>query len=229
MTDWTALLDTPSSYSGLYEKWKITNLMQGGGFSRVRYDGVLKCESLAVTGAISGASVNTGQGDFEIGQNLRQTDTPRFMEIYSGYVFTPGNITLVTSSSPVLQTQGFVEVQTSTFVWDARLIGSFRFGGVATTSSSTYAPIFTVKLYKNSTLILTVVQTTSKVSQEFYVDIALEEGDELKAGIYISNSVPASTSMATLSSLYLKVNEKPDSVLVTGQISKVLYRWDATF
>lgn len=43
--------------TGLYEKWKITNLMQGGGFSRVRYDGVLKCESLAVTGAISGASV----------------------------------------------------------------------------------------------------------------------------------------------------------------------------
>ncbi len=47
--------------AALVEKWKITNLMQGGGFSTVRYDGVVKCESLevtgalAVTGAISGA------------------------------------------------------------------------------------------------------------------------------------------------------------------------------
>lgn len=36
----------------LVEKWKITNLMQGSGFSRVRYDG-----ALAVTGAISGESL----------------------------------------------------------------------------------------------------------------------------------------------------------------------------
>lgn len=73
------------------EKWKITNLMQGSGFARVRYDGAVKCESLSVagnanvggalgvTGAVSGASINTGGlGAFLIGQNLRTTDSPTF-------------------------------------------------------------------------------------------------------------------------------------------------------
>ena len=221
--------------SGSYTLLPYLLIKAGTGWGRYNFNrnaqsfGDTRLNSLAVTGAISGASINTGDGDFKIGQNLRNTDTPRFIEIYSGYVFSPGNTMLMTSSNVVLSTSGFVEVQTSTFVWDGRLLGSYRFGGVANTSSSAYLPIFTVKLYKNGTLILTVVQTTSKVSQEFYVDIALEEGDEIKAGIYISNSVPASTSSATLNSLYLKVNEKPDSNLVDSQISRVSARWDATF
>jgi len=68
----------------LVEKYKITNLMQGGGFSRVRYDGVLKCESLEVAGAISGATVNTGQGANELypmNQAVRTTDNVSFANI----------------------------------------------------------------------------------------------------------------------------------------------------
>ena len=74
------------------EKWRITNLMQGGGFSIVRYDGVLKCESLAVTGAINASHINTGQGDFKIGQNLRVTDNVEFGVILShGRVYDEGS------------------------------------------------------------------------------------------------------------------------------------------
>jgi protein tyrosine phosphatase (PTP) superfamily phosphohydrolase (DUF442 family) len=36
--------------------------------------------TLGVTGAISGASINTGDGAFEIGQNLRTTDSPTFAD-----------------------------------------------------------------------------------------------------------------------------------------------------
>ena len=57
------------------EKWKITNLMQGGGFSRVRYDGVLRCESLAVT------SINTGSGAMTFDQGVKTTDSPTFAKL----------------------------------------------------------------------------------------------------------------------------------------------------
>ena len=184
--------------------------------------------TLGVTGAISGETVNTGQGDFKIGQNLRTTDAPRFIEIHSGYVYSAGDVSLMSKSS-VLSTQGFVEIQTATFEWDERLLGIFRFGGTATTASSSYSPIFTVKLYKNGALIHTKVQTTSKATEGFYVDIPLQDGDEIKAGIYISNSVPAGTSLATLTSLYLAVQERPDSILEASQVEKVASRWTATF
>lgn len=55
------------------EKWRITNLMQGGGFSRVRYDGAIKA-----------TSVDTGQGATEVhlmNQNLRTTDNVSFANI----------------------------------------------------------------------------------------------------------------------------------------------------
>jgi hypothetical protein len=46
----------------LVEKWKITNLMQGGGFSRVDYSGRFVIgTSLAVTGAISGESATVNE------------------------------------------------------------------------------------------------------------------------------------------------------------------------
>lgn len=49
------------------EKWKITNLAQGGGFITANWEGRVRMES-----------VNTGQGDFKIGQNLRPTDNVEF-------------------------------------------------------------------------------------------------------------------------------------------------------
>lgn len=84
------------------EKWKISNLMQGGNFNRVDYlgrviMGALTCASVdtgsgpisgasvGVTGEISGASINTaGLGNFLIGQNLRTTDSPTFAEMITG-------------------------------------------------------------------------------------------------------------------------------------------------
>lgn len=49
------------------EKWKISNLAQGSGFVRSNWQGAVRMES-----------VNTGQGDFKIGQNLRPTDNVEF-------------------------------------------------------------------------------------------------------------------------------------------------------
>ena len=53
------------------EKWKITNLAQGGGFIRSNWQGAVRMES-----------VNTGQGDFKIGQNLRPTDAVEFANMF---------------------------------------------------------------------------------------------------------------------------------------------------
>ena len=48
--------------------------------------GDTRLNSLAVTGAISGATINTGGlGNFLIGQNLRTTDSPTFASINTGY------------------------------------------------------------------------------------------------------------------------------------------------
>ena len=64
------------------EKWKITNLMQGSGFSRVRYDGAVSMGStLAVTGAISGASINTGSGAMTFDQGVKTTDIVKFANL----------------------------------------------------------------------------------------------------------------------------------------------------
>lgn len=49
------------------EKWKISNLAQGGGFIRSNWQGAVRMDS-----------INTGQGDFKIGQNLRPTDNVEF-------------------------------------------------------------------------------------------------------------------------------------------------------
>lgn len=51
-------------------KRKITNLMQGSGFVTVDYYGAIAC-----------TSINTGQGAFEIGQNLRSTDDVVFNDV----------------------------------------------------------------------------------------------------------------------------------------------------
>ena len=70
-------------------KWKIINLAQGGAFIRVNYLGQtianeVYCSSLDVTGAISGASVDTGQGANELygmNQGVKTTDRPTFAGI----------------------------------------------------------------------------------------------------------------------------------------------------
>lgn len=49
------------------EKWKITNLAQGSGFIRANWQGAVRMDS-----------INTGDGDFKIGQNLRPTDNVEF-------------------------------------------------------------------------------------------------------------------------------------------------------
>lgn len=66
------------------EKWKISNLMQGAGFVTVDYLGAIVGTSLAVTGAISGASVDTGQGATEVhlmDQNVRTIDNVTFSRL----------------------------------------------------------------------------------------------------------------------------------------------------
>lgn len=56
------------------EKWKISNLAQGSGFVRSNWQGAVRMES-----------VNTGQGDFKIGQNLRSTDAVEFATVNTGH------------------------------------------------------------------------------------------------------------------------------------------------
>jgi hypothetical protein len=63
------------------EKYKMLNPWQVDDFAVVDYLGRYHGRELHVTGAISGATVNTGQGDFKIGQNLRTTDSPTFDSI----------------------------------------------------------------------------------------------------------------------------------------------------
>lgn len=66
------------------EKWKISNLMQGGNFNRVDYLGRVimgALASLAVTGAISGASLDTGSGAMTFDQGVKTTDSVVFANI----------------------------------------------------------------------------------------------------------------------------------------------------
>jgi len=105
-----------STYNGLYNggklvlpyqivvdgsdivKRKILNPWIDGGFTTVDWMGNVRGASLVVngnatvggtlgvTGAISGATINTGGlGAFLIGQNLRTTDSPTFASINTGY------------------------------------------------------------------------------------------------------------------------------------------------
>lgn len=68
------------------EKWKIVNLAQVGGFIRSNWQGSINAEGfLNVGGAIKGTHINTGQGDFKIGQNLRSTDAVEFATVNTGH------------------------------------------------------------------------------------------------------------------------------------------------
>ncbi len=74
------------------EKWKITNLMQGGGFNRVDYLGRV------VGGALTCTSVDTGSGPMTFDQGVKKADSPEFAELSVGgvsmrrvsYVYVPG-------------------------------------------------------------------------------------------------------------------------------------------
>jgi hypothetical protein len=61
------------------EKWKITNLAQGSGFIRANWQGRIVSDA-----AINVSHVNTGDGNFKIGQNLRTTDSVYFNGIGFG-------------------------------------------------------------------------------------------------------------------------------------------------
>lgn len=70
------------------EKWKITNLAQGAGFVVANWQGSVRVAgsmnatgAISSGGAISGTHINTGQGDFKVGQNLRITDSPEFSSL----------------------------------------------------------------------------------------------------------------------------------------------------
>lgn len=76
------------------EKWKITNLAQGGGFVVANWEGSVRVAgpmdvagtmnvagAISSGGAISGTHINTGQGGFKVGQNLRTTDSPEFSSL----------------------------------------------------------------------------------------------------------------------------------------------------
>jgi hypothetical protein len=66
------------------EKYKMLNPWQVDDFAVVNYLGRYHGRELHVTGAISGASVDTGQGATEVhlmNQNLRTTDTPYWSEV----------------------------------------------------------------------------------------------------------------------------------------------------
>lgn len=106
--------------------------------------GAVKCESLAVTGAISGASVDTGQGATEVylmNQNLRTTDSPKFSGIgvtaYLHGTYTEDDV--FTFLSPFIPTIG-----------DAIIItGSYKNGstGVCSTSRAYRSSANTVIIY----------------------------------------------------------------------------------
>lgn len=62
------------------EKWKISNLMQGGNFNRVDYLGRV------IMGALTCASVDTGSGVFTFNQGVKTTDSPNFAGLSVGGV-----------------------------------------------------------------------------------------------------------------------------------------------
>lgn len=68
------------------EKWKIANLAQAGGFIRSNWEGSVNATGfMNVGGAIKGTHINTGDGDFKIGQNLRTTDPAIFTTVNTGH------------------------------------------------------------------------------------------------------------------------------------------------
>lgn len=73
------------------EKYKMLNPWQVDNFAVVDYLGRYHGRGLHVTGAISGATVNTGQGDNELyamNQNVRTTDSPTFATVKATDVVT---------------------------------------------------------------------------------------------------------------------------------------------
>ena len=92
----------------VWTKRKIMNLWQGSGFQTVDYLGAVSVAgALGVTGAISGASVDTGDGARTFDQGVETTDSPTFATVNTGQganELYPMNQDVKSTASPTFAT-----------------------------------------------------------------------------------------------------------------------------
>lgn len=104
------------------EKYKMINPWQNNDFAVVNYLGRYYGRELHVTGAISGATVNTGQGANELyamNQNVRTIDSPTFASINTGYGYNAVYRNTYVNYGTLLQTPSII--------MDAMEIGEYRY------------------------------------------------------------------------------------------------------